>query len=351
MAPCKKCKLTTSRMKKGVNCANCGEIYHVACGLITDGQLKDIESGAIDWRCPECRSKRKSLINVGSERRYSTSSDVETNTISANISQLQADMQSLRTMQQQVLSQMESVTNTVTKIEALNVKVDGNEKRIEVLEKDNKTLRNIVKSLSLRMDNSEQRSCANKLQINNVPVEINDEGLNAAVIDVAKKIDVKLVESDIIDITLVKSRIQTGLNPQHQHGTNDSSNIDDVNINTGSVNVDGPTNDKRPNSTGNTIIVNLKSNNIKKLFLLKSRLNRNRVYFDNEKKHKLYINEFLSSSRRRLFVNAKLFCKENKFDFCWVKNGNIFIRKREGAKAIRIDANTDFAKIGRMDVD
>ena len=46
----------------------------------------------------------------------------------------------------------------------------------------------------------------------------------------------------------------------------------------------------------------------------------------------IYVAEYLPASARKLFFAAREFSKRNEFKFCWTANGNIFIRKEEGAK-------------------
>ncbi|KAI5630693.1 hypothetical protein NE865_16595 [Phthorimaea operculella] len=50
----------------------------------------------------------------------------------------------------------------------------------------------------------------------------------------------------------------------------------------------------------------------------------------------VYISEKTPASCRKLFRAARDFAKENDYKFCWVKNGNIFLRKREEEKQVLI---------------
>lgn len=330
---CKKCELAISRTKKGINCAHCADLYHFSCGQIADHIVKDIETGTVDWRCSICRSKRKSVINIGTERRNSTSVEPENDSISSNISQLATEMKSLRLMQQNALSAMDTMSKQLMDLEAMHAKVNQNESRIKILENDNKKLKTIVKSMVIRLDNSEQRACANKIQINNIPMTAN-LCANDVLLDVSKKINMNMSMDEIIDTSMLHRYSK----PMSQH----SSNNDPA----GASNVQENSSTIGKNETV-SIMVQFKSLSIKKDFLNKYRKNKN-IFFDNQNKFKIYINEMLSYSRRRLFQTAKLFSKENKYDYVWISNGNIFIRKHEGQKAIRIDASTDFTRIGGL---
>ncbi|CAH0402069.1 unnamed protein product [Chilo suppressalis] len=63
---------------------------------------------------------------------------------------------------------------------------------------------------------------------------------------------------------------------------------------------------------------------------------------------KVYINERLTYEARQLFRTARNWTRENKYKFCWVQNGTIFIRKREGREGsppIQIRSSEDLHKL------
>lgn len=56
----------------------------------------------------------------------------------------------------------------------------------------------------------------------------------------------------------------------------------------------------------------------------------------NGERRPLYVAEYLPPSSRKLFFAAREFAKTNDYNFCWTTNGNIFLRKVEGAKQILV---------------
>lgn len=50
----------------------------------------------------------------------------------------------------------------------------------------------------------------------------------------------------------------------------------------------------------------------------------------------VYIAEQLPATTKKLFFQAREFAKNNKYQFCWISNSNIFLRKIEGDKQILI---------------
>lgn len=63
------------------------------------------------------------------------------------------------------------------------------------------------------------------------------------------------------------------------------------------------------------------------------------------KDEQVYINENLTRLQRWLFWNTKDCAREMSYKYVWMKNGKIFVRKRDGAAAIRIDDESDLNKI------
>lgn len=59
----------------------------------------------------------------------------------------------------------------------------------------------------------------------------------------------------------------------------------------------------------------------------------------------IYIAERLLASQRKLFYMARKFANANSFQFCWVSNGKIFLRKKEGDKPVFIKTEKCFQNI------
>lgn len=65
------------------------------------------------------------------------------------------------------------------------------------------------------------------------------------------------------------------------------------------------------------------------------KLNTNHIGLTGETSQ-IYITEHLSPKCKELFAAARQFCKDKPFKFVWVKYGQVYIRKDEGAGVIRI---------------
>ncbi|CAG4945752.1 unnamed protein product [Parnassius apollo] len=56
----------------------------------------------------------------------------------------------------------------------------------------------------------------------------------------------------------------------------------------------------------------------------------------------IYISEYLPPSSKALFRKARMYAKDNKYQYCWTTNGQVFIRKLTGERSIRIDSDNFF---------
>lgn len=56
----------------------------------------------------------------------------------------------------------------------------------------------------------------------------------------------------------------------------------------------------------------------------------------NEEERAIYINPNLTKERQFLYKIARDARKNKKLDFVWVKNGEIFIRKNENSKILKL---------------
>lgn len=59
----------------------------------------------------------------------------------------------------------------------------------------------------------------------------------------------------------------------------------------------------------------------------------------------VFVSENLSSKMKRLFYLAREFAKTNDYRYCWVSNGKIFLREKDGATQKRIQSEEDLEKL------
>lgn len=55
----------------------------------------------------------------------------------------------------------------------------------------------------------------------------------------------------------------------------------------------------------------------------------------------LYVSDNLTAKARRLFSLARAFAKVNEYKYCWTSHGQVYLRKNDGASALRIREEDD----------
>lgn len=107
-------------------------------------------------------------------------------------------------------------------------------------------------------------------------------------------------------------------------------------------------------SSTSTIIVEFSNIFIKENFLRStkqynkdnksSRLNATHL-FPEEPAVPIYFSEYLTNKAKRLHFLARDFAQTEKYKFCWITNGRIFLRKEEGANYIHVKNEDIFQQI------
>ncbi|XP_013197254.1 uncharacterized protein LOC106140204 [Amyelois transitella] len=59
----------------------------------------------------------------------------------------------------------------------------------------------------------------------------------------------------------------------------------------------------------------------------------------------VYISESLTARTKRTYALARKFASENNFKFCWTSHGQVYMRKEEGSRAIRLDGEGDINRL------
>jgi len=93
------------------------------------------------------------------------------------------------------------------------------------------------------------------------------------------------------------------------------------------------------NKKNNSRIVSCKLVSLElKNFILKNRkkFNTKLVNKDERESGKIYVNDCLTFYYRSLFYNTKETARAKEYKYVWVKNSNIFVRKKDGDNRVLI---------------
>lgn len=183
--------------------------------------------------------------------------------------------------------------------------------QISKLEQERESDRNYIKSLEGRLETYECHARSSCLEIRNIPCSPSEpkESLLKTVLNTTRALNMQVEQSDINDVY----RIST---------TKDAAN--------------------------KTVIVDFVSkltkervlNQYKKHNREKRQLTTEHIKVSGPAKP-IFISENLSAYMKRVFFLARDFKKTYNYGFCWVKNGKIYLRMKEGALLIRINHEAD----------
>lgn len=348
-----KCVTCKDAVGQGPQCSLCKNTYHFHCSGTTERRHGRLGTARDAWLCPSCRDSDPSvsLTNIAQgsplprdsvpqpsfasgvfeepspcSQPFEKNSDTPgplpqdmLNDILSKVSAMQSQfsvIQSIKSDLSQVISdiaEMKSVLNA--KLDELAGRVDKIESRVFSLEKfgaEIDDLKSAVRDIQESQRSSEQWVRRSNIQINGVP-EKRGENLNHIVMTLANLSGFPLnVDQDIDFVTRVAVR-------------NDSDT-------------------KKPKP----IIVKLHSRHKKDDFITSLRkllsLKASDLGFSNDN-GRVYINDHLSSHNKSLLNKAKQKTKEKGYQYCWVRNCTIMVRRNEKSPIIYINSENALNKI------
>lgn len=307
----------------------CGKMYHIQCSNASRLTRDQVNK----WICPDCNvSAKKSGDNTNTPIRQNENVTFRKKTcnspgfiftppgdvpVSSSMQSLISEIQNLR----QDMSRMES--NFANRFDDLSAKLISYDARIKVLEekeKENAILKTQVTQLQDQLNKQSHERLQSDLEILGVE-ETPNENPAHLVLTTAYKIGIELDERDLDYVSRVGPR-------------NKMSNNEKVNL-------------PRP------LVVSFTRRTKREEFLKQAKNRRSLVSKDivgNGSDRNVYVNERLTGETRRLFRSTRNWTKENDFRYCWVRDGVIYIRKRdgrEGSPPIRIRSSEDLQKFSR----
>lgn len=174
-------------------------------------------------------------------------------------------------------------------IAKLSERIDDHNNRIStLLEEENLKCKNQILKLDRRIDDIEQKGRAHNIQIDGIP-EVNQENLRNVIPALPTALKITLKDDDITYVARVRSTNKDKIKP---------------------------------------IICSLSNFNIMAELIKASRKEKpttKDIGFSNN--NNIFINEHLTIARKQLLYKAKQFKTANKFEFLWVKDGKIFLKK------------------------
>ncbi|CAH2233590.1 jg16178 [Pararge aegeria aegeria] len=195
------------------------------------------------------------------------------------------------------------------------------ETKISDLEQDRKNISSHITYLEEKIDYIQKKSIVTCVEIRNIPKKSNEtkEDLYDYIKKLSTKMQVPGCQSDLRDIYRIPNRSE---------------------------------------KTNSTLIVEFTNTLTKYKFLQANKKkygnSSERLYNSDMglnlegSKQPIYIGEHLTPKTRRLFFLARDLKKTLKFAHCWTSNGNIYLRKSEGAKYIFVKNEAQLNEIRKL---
>ncbi|CAN8024435.1 unnamed protein product [Ixodes persulcatus] len=272
-----------------LTCHECKHQYHSGkCSGVTKKSFKQMSPQKIEtWQCNTCitHKKRQSRkMNVQGGKNDSIIMKLEQN--GKTIDVIEKSLDHLSSQYDELLKKTENQSRT---IEELSKKTN----RLEalVVERDEE-----IQSLKLAVDNAEQYSRRNNIEIHGVK-QVANENLTHIIESIAVKLDLPPPKDQSVEAV-------------HRLHSKEGKTA--------------------------PILVRFSERNTRDMWIKK------RVTLRSEG---IYINKNLTKLLKSLFWSTRTRAKEKQYKFVWVRNGKIFVRQKEGASVIRVESEKDLSKI------
>jgi hypothetical protein len=299
---CKECKKSISVKKPKIQCSDCVNVYHGVCvNLSTDDITYLSEEQGSCWRCPQCNELRRKSLRVESAlfEDKTNNTEVILDFLKEMREESRKQIGSLETeLGKSVEACHQRIEDLVKIVEDQSNQIKEYKVNFEQLAQENSMLRKKVSALECQLDDAEQYSRVNCLEINGIP-ETPNENVTNIIKSIAKSLEVDLSDESI--------------DACHRLGN-------------------------KQDGRRRGIIVKFTRRIVKEDLLQRRKVKRNfntsDIGITSGPANTIYINESLTQNRRKVLNAARAIQKEKNFAFVWVKNGKIFLRKREGERVI-----------------
>lgn len=291
---CAQCTIHINTKSPGLQCRGfCEKFFHIKCVNISAEQFSFLKSRSnVEWKCVSCAAG----IPPISPGYSSVSKPGEDPLFNRQICSLikdtiKAELTDVINKQDDLLQSVNFCSDKITDFEKALTTIKEHMKTIEKLKAENESLKTDVKNLSSKLNDLEQYSRMNNIEIQGIP-EKKDENVVKIFESVCKFLD------HPIDMTNVEAvhRVQA----------------------------------YNKNATKN-IIVRFTNRRIKNDILLAAKTKRSQLGVTGRalplEGGRVFINEHLTPENKRLLREVRLAATEKGYKYVWINNANILIRK------------------------
>lgn len=334
----KKCDMcstnVTARRNPGLSCFNCNKYFHAKCVSVSNVDLQILINTGANWPCPKCKPKISRRSNIlppptNNESEINSSSTLNSSRASTSGQNVSVGLSNGRTLEEKVNLLVEEVealkavntafqtsfqfySDTFDEYEPIFTECVSLTERIESLEKENDDLRKSLDSLHTKIADQEQEKNRNNLVITGIPeIESAEKSSLNLVADLAQNLAIEFPIRYITDC----SRLRT-------QNAASSSKPSPILI---------KFNDTRSRDYFKKDIRNKKKQTKSIKFHGKT------IYY--------YASDHLTHYHSQLFYAAQDFAKDHQYEFVWVNNGRIMLRKNRESDAVLIRSTQELINL------
>jgi hypothetical protein len=309
MANCSVCVKKINQNALKIKCVECTNIFHAQCVRMSKADIETLTSEGLVWRCDPCAATRRKSMRLESA---ATQGGLTIEDVMKVLKEIQEDQaKTARDFNSAHESLQEQLAQTTDAVKEQTAKNEELLKKLEEVVSENIQLRKRVESLEAKLDECEQYSRRNTIEIHGIPAQPNE------------------TQEDVME--LVK-KVGTGLGVE----------INDLMI-------DVCHRLPNRNSEKPPVLVVKFVRRIDKDKLLEKRRARKGDFSTRHMglatDNPVFLNEALTTMRRRLFLQAREVKKRLKYDYLWHRGGKIFMRKKNGERVVVISCQADLDKL------
>ncbi|CAG9112129.1 unnamed protein product [Plutella xylostella] len=271
-----------------------------------------------DWRLDLSTNISHISENINNIRSDLDKLTAATSVIKNEMNELQTNQKELEKRVLSLESNQSSVNKNFTEIQSstqfLASQNDDFIRKIAILESGKKNTdqtSDAVSILESKIDSLEQQARQCNLELSNVP-EKRGENLLSLIESLGTLINLQIQQRDIISVHRVP------------HAQPDST---------------------RPKNIVVKVSSRILRDNILSAFRLKKGVMANELGLSNNTKHKIYCNEHLTLSNKKLFRECREKAKKCEFKYVWVKHATILARESDHSPVVAIRSHKDLSKI------
>lgn len=245
------------------------------------------------------------------------------------ISKLLSEVTHIKTQNTQIQATNNEICKSNEQIEKsmkfMNKKFEDLRKEVEDLRKEKQEQNKYIESLEQKIIELQHKSRSSGVELRNVPQESIEtpNSLMKTVCSIGEAVGVQILQSELRDIYRLPGKSTTSDTPRPIIA--EFTRVQTKQTLLSAVRTFNK--DKGKDEKLNSSLIGLPG-----------------------KHQPVYVTEQLPISIKKLFYQSREFAKKNNYTYCWISNGNIFLRKQEGDKQVLISTEKTLHDLGNKNM-